>query len=64
MNRRISQVTGEVIPTETYLRCLMHITKYPAKSIKLASSQYVSLVTHRQIPITFVTTVLTLGKGA
>jgi hypothetical protein len=63
MNKYITRVTGDTLPTETYLKYLLFDTKYP-KPFSVTSHHYVSLITTRRVPMHFVTTVLDMGIGA
>lgn len=63
MNRYVTRVTGETLPTETYLKYMLFVTKYPPP-FSITSHHYVSLITVRRVPLHFVTTVLDMGAGA
>jgi hypothetical protein len=63
LNKVITKVTAELLPTETYLKYLLYATKYEPP-FSLASRCYISRVSTQRIPLRFMATLLTLGKGA
>jgi len=63
LNNTITSTTTELLPTETYLKYLLYVTKYEPP-FRLVSRCYISKISTQRIPIRFMTTLLTLGKGA